>query len=193
MIDALLFAFRDTVRTLRGFMEVSQCDIVADPDGRPPANMGDWFAAIHPGSVHSDMDNALDEYFGVNVTVTMAVTAPIDRVGDQQMAKLLAAQPGPGRTPSFDVRCNRIASLLHMDWQTMAAANNYLVAMLPEAPTVYGFAEPARYRGGATDVQWGYDEWVSAEEESDGEGKVCIHAMLRFEDCRRLQAIAAFS
>ena len=194
MIDALLFAFRDAIRTLEGY-DAAHCEVMADPDGRPPADCGDWFAAVHQGGDRqvSTGDHA-DDYYAVNVTLTMRVTVPVDRAGDQLLAKKLAAQPGPGGSPSFNARANRIRRLLDADWGTMQDANNNLLAMLPDSPLVYGFCEPARYRGGANEVQWCYDEWFSASEESAaGEVPVGIKATMRFEDCRRLEPMGSFA
>ena len=189
MIDALLFSVRDAIRTLRGYMDASHCEITADPEGKPPARCGDWFAAVHQGAYRSVMDNALDEYFGFNVTLTMRIDVPMDRVGDQFLAKRLAAQPGPGGSPSFNARTNFLGAFLHMNWVVLGNANDLLCSLEQDA-TVYGFSEPARFRGGEVPMLVGGD-WFDDE---PGEEPTGIKATLRFEDCRRgPQAIAAFS
>lgn len=192
MIDALLFAVRDAIRTRRGYQDAAHCEIVADQEGSPPARCGDWFAAVHQGSYRSVMDNALDEYFGFNVTLTMRSDVPVDRMGDQFLAKRIAAQPGPGGSPSFNQRTNALAAFLHMNWGVLGVANNYLIELEQEAETVYGFSEPGRFRSGEVPVFVG-GAWFSSEP-GDGDDTLGLKATLRFEDCRRgPQAIAAFS
>ena len=194
MVDALLFAFRDAIRTIPGYLDAAHCEIVADPEGRPPGRCGDWFAAVHQGPSTSTMDNALDERFSVSVTLSMRVTVPPDRAGDQFLAKKLAAQPGPGGSPSFNARTNQLAALLHMDWWLLQDANNYLISMLPQAATVHGFSEPARYRLTDTAMFVG-DEWFGSEGgPGESDEPLGLKATIHFEDCRRgPQAIAAFS
>jgi len=192
MIDALLYAVRDACRSRKGYMDAAHCEIVADQDGQPPARCGDWFLAIHQGAYRSVMDNALDEYFGFNVTLTMRSDVPVDRMGDQLLAKKIAAAPGPGGSPSFNQRANFLGAYLHMNWSVIGNANNYLIQLLPEAETVYGFSEPGRFKGMEVPMFVG-GVWFASEPGGD-EDVLGLKATLRFEDCRRgPQAIAAFS
>jgi hypothetical protein len=155
--------------------------------------MGDVFLGVHQGAYRSDMDNCLNEYFGVNLTLTMKVICPADRIGDQLLAKEIAAKPGPGGSPSFNARMNTLASLLHMDWGVLQDANNNLISLLPGAQTIYGFSEPARFRG-MDEPQLVGQEWLGGGEETEGAEDVALKGTLRFEDCRRgPQAIANYS
>lgn len=192
IIDALLFAWRDAIRTLSGYKDAAHCEIVADSEGRPPARMGNWFAAVHQGSYRSTMDNALDEYYGVNVTLTMRLDVPVDRAGDQFLAKQLAAQPGPGGSPSFNWRMSQLRAFLHMNWGAMQDANNNLMTLTPDTEIAYGFSEPARFRG-MDEPQFVGGDWFGSEP-TEVEAPLGLKATLRFEDCRRgPQAIGAYS
>jgi hypothetical protein len=191
MFDALLFAWRDSCRTIRGFMDASLCEIVGDPEGRPPARCGDWFLAIHQGNYRSVMKNALDEYYGVLLTLTMRVTVPVDRIGDQLLAKKLASQPFPGSTSkfpaaSFNQRANMLRAVFHQNWVVIAAANDYLVKLLPDVEEVHGFSEPAQFMGGEVPTLVG-SEWLGDEPptETDEDVPMALKATLTFDECRR--------
>ncbi len=191
MIDAILYAWRDAIQGGGFGYDFATCELTSE--GRPPARMGDVFVGVHQGAWRSVMDNALDEYFGVNLTLTMRVVVPLDRVGDQLLAKKIAAAPGPNGSPSFNARANALASFLHMDWGVMQDQNNWLLTLLPGTQTIYGFSEPARFRG-MDEPRIVGGEWFDAGEQGEGSDAMGLVATLRFEDCRRgPQAIAAYS
>ncbi len=185
MIDALLYAVRDVVRDGGLGYDYKTCEIVG-PDGAPPARCGDVFLGVHgsPAS-ESTMQNALNELFSFQLTLSMRCSnVPPDRVGDRLLATTLAQEKG------FNRRCRAVLTLLHMNWYVLHLANTYLLEWAPpEATQVYGFCEPARFAG-VEDAQWADGVWYSGNPESSDVG---LKATMRFEKCRRLQAIAVYS
>lgn len=180
MIDALLYSVRDAVRTTLGY-SASQCDIRAD--GHPPAGAGDWFLAVHEQATRSTADNCLDERFAFSLTLSARVSnVSPDRIGDKLLARQVAESIG------FNRRCEAIRAFLHMNWGVLQDANTYMVELAPDDALVYGFCEPARYRGMET-PSFVSGEWYSAEQST----QVALKSEMRFEDCRRLQAIGHYS
>lgn len=192
MIDALLFSVRDAIRDAGYGYNASTCEIMAD--GHPIPSMGDWFVAVHELASRSNADNCLNELFGFGVTVTRRISGvPFDRIGNKVMAANLARQPGPQGQPSFNARCEQLKNFLHMNWGVLQDANNFLVQWTPGDNLVYGFCEPARYRGMETPVLEG-GAWFQADPEIDPASQpIGLKAQLTFEDCRRLQAIGTYS
>lgn len=185
MIDALLYSVRDTIRAAGIGYGIAECEIMND--GQPPARCGNFFVAVHGGSEQSDSDNQLSEYFGFLVTLTMRVTVPLDRVGDQQIARNLARVP-LGQRQGFYAKREQLRALLHMNWamtvitgQTPNSANDNIAAWC--TGTVYGFCEPARYRGSEIPKLVG-GEWFAADPDAEDVG---IVSELRFEGARRFQ------
>jgi hypothetical protein len=179
VIDALLFAIRDTVRDVLGY-DARTCDV--RPDGEPPPRCGDVFVAVHQGPSSNDMMNALNEYYDWSVTLSMRVTVPQDRIGDQLLARKLADAVG------FNARAHRLKVLLHMNWLMLGVANNYLVTLETDAEVVYAFAEPAHFADMDIPALIG-GEWFGAK----GGDNTGLVAELRFARCRRFQALQVFS
>lgn len=185
MIDALLFAVKDAVGKSSGYDDRT-CDVRVN--GKPPPSCGDVFLAIHQSSARSEMDNAEDEYFGFDLTLTYRVTVPLDRIGDRELASRLARRAGPRGQPSHNARLDRLKSFLHMNWGVIQDANNLMSQWAAEEVVVFGFAEPARYKtrevprfeGGA---------WFESNEAADNVGLV---GGLHFDGARRLQPISFF-
>lgn len=185
MMDALLYAVRDFIRTAGAGYGRAECEIM--DDGKPPPRCGNFFAAVHASRVSSEGDNNLDERFGFLVTLTMRVTVPLDRVGDQQIARNLALVPLAQRR-GFNAKVEQLRSFLHMNWgmtivqgRTPPSANDNLAAWA--TGTVYGFCEPARYRGPEV-VRLVGGDWFGAEPDSEDVG---IVSEMRFEGARRFQ------
>lgn len=156
-------------------------------DGRPPARAGNFFAAIHDGTARSDADNQLDERYEFTLTVTMRVTVPLDRVGDQQMARNIARVP-LGQRQGFYAKIEQLRALLHMNWrmtvlqgQAPPSANDNLAAW--STGTVYGFCEPMRYTGMEAPKLVG-GEWFGADPDAEDVG---MKAAMTFGKCRRFQ------
>ena len=192
MIDALLYAVRDAIRAAGFSYGKAECEIMED--GKPPPRAGNWFAAVHGGRSHpgSANDRNLYELFDFLVTLTMRVTVPLDRVGDQQIARnvpLKDINDVPlAQRQGFNAKVEQLRGFLHMNWritvlqgQTPNSANDNLAAWA--SGTVYGFVEPARYRGPEVPVLVGAD-WMGAEPESED---FAIKSELRFADAKRFQ------
>lgn len=194
MIDALLYAVRDGIRAAGLNYDQATCEIM--DDGRPPPRCGNFFAAIHDGEVTNDKDNQFDERYSFSVTLTMRVTVPLDRVGDQQMARNIARVP-LGERQGFYAKADRLAKLLHMNWgfvvlqtQTPNSANDNLAAWAT-GTTVYGFVEPMRFRKMEAPKLVG-GEWFGAEP-TEGDEETGMKATLTFNNARRFQPITAAS
>lgn len=155
-------------------------------DGRPPPRCGNFFAAIHDGSSQSDADNQLDERYSFSVTLTMRVTVPLDRVGDQQISRNVNRATLANRL-GFYAKTDQLRALLHMNWTIMASANVSLTNWL--TGIVYGFCEPARFTGMEFPKLVG-GEWFAAEPDVEAIG---IKATLMFGRCRRFQPVTAAS
>ncbi len=187
MIDALLYSVRDTIRAAGIGYGKAESEIM--DDGKPPPRAGNVFVAVHGGksSPGSANDRNLYELFDFAVTLTMRVIVPLDRVGDQQIARNLALVPLAQRQ-GFNARVERLRGLLHMNWrmtvltsQTPPSANDNLAAWA--TGTVYGFVEPARYGGAEVPMLVGAD-WMGAEPEAED---FAIKSELRFARAARFQ------
>jgi hypothetical protein len=186
MLDALLYAVRDGVRTI-GY-DAATCEIM--DDGRPPPRCGNFFLAIHDGSTRSVADNQLHEYYDFSVTLTMRITVPLDRVGDQQIARNIARIP-LGIRQGFYAKAEHVRAYLHMNWsvvcqqdQTPSSANDNLTSW--STGTVYGFTEPMRFFSmEAPKVV--YADWFQADPDTDS--AMGVKAELKFGNCRRFQPV----
>jgi hypothetical protein len=161
-------------------------------DGKPKQMCGKWFVSVHGGSSTSTMMNALNEYFGYSVTLTMRITEPLDRFGSvilaSQLARTLAKETG------FNAKAEQLRAFLHMNWGILQDANTNLVNFLPGGNTVYGFSEPAHYAG-REEASFQLPDWFGApppETQAEFEKNIGLKSELKFEGARRLQAIASF-
>lgn len=185
MIDALLYAVRDRIRTASFNLGVAECEIM--DDGRPPPRCGKIFASVHSGKDRSNSKRNLDETYEFLVTLSMRVVVPADRIGDQQIYRNIA-RVVVGEREGLRAKADQLRRLLHMNWamtvltgQTPTSANDNLAAWT--SGTVYGFTEPARYAGATVPKLVG-SEWFGAEPEGDDIG---IITELSFVGARRLQ------
>ncbi len=178
---------RDGIRAAGMKYDVATCEIM--DDGKPPPRVGNYFAAVHGGKSHSGPANQrnLDELFDFSVTLTMRVTVPPDRLGDQQIARNVTLVPQAQRH-GFNAKLEQLRGYLHSNWtitvlqsQTPNSANDNIIAWC--TGTVYGFVEPARSNGVETPVLVGA-EWMGAEPESED---FAIKSELRFTGARRFQ------
>lgn len=190
MIDALLYAARDYIRSLKIGYGYAECEVMES--GEPPPRCGNFFAAVHEGDTRTGAtDNNLQEYFGFSVTLTMRVTVALDRVGDQQIARnvpLTLNNIPLAQRQGFNAKREQLRSILHMNWgmtvltgQSPNSANDNIIAWA--TGTVYGFCEPARYRGPERARLVG-GEWFGAEPDAEDVG---IVSELRFDGARRFQ------
>jgi len=186
MIDALMYAVRDRIRAAGFNYGKAECEIM--DDGRPPPRCGKWFAAVHSGKDRSESSRNLDEYCDFSVTLTVRITVPMDRVGDQQMYRNIERAPS-GERDGFRAKLDQLRRLLHMNWamtvstsQTPSSANDYIMAWSTSG-IVYGFTVPAMYKGAELMHLVG-GEWFGAEPDVE---QVGIVSELTFEGARRMQ------
>lgn len=168
-MQALLLAARDRIRSALSYAN-SECNV--RPDGMPDPACGEVFVAIHPGVCRNDSDLSLDEYVGVNVTLTMRASwLPVDQSGPE-----LAAKASTG----LYARAEAIRALLHMNYTVMDDANTTI------GGSENGFVEPLKYRSMGTPQAKGPD-WFSAEDEYTPPAGWAIEIV--FDDARRIQVI----
>ena len=187
MLDPLLYAVRDYIRNAGIRYGVAECEIT--DDGRPPPRFGNWFVAVHGGRSRPGPANRrnLFELFDFSVTLTARVTIPIDRLGDQLIARNITLVPDAQRQ-GFNAKVEQLRSLLHMNWritvqqgQVPNSANDNLAAWC--TGTVYGFYLPAAYQGAEVPSLQGPD-WTGADPDS---GEFAIKSELRFAGAERFQ------
>lgn len=198
MIDALLYAVRDGIRAAGFSYGRAECEIM--DDGRPPPRCGNFFAAVHGGRSRPGDANErnLYELFGFSVTLTMRVTVPLDRAGDQQIARNVPLVDPTTLLPlaqkqGFNAKVEQLRGFLHNNWamvvqqsQTPNSANDNLAAWATSG-TVYGFCEPARWAGEDVPRMVG-GEWFAAEPDAADVGVVCE---MRFDGAKRFQPTTA--
>jgi hypothetical protein len=187
VIDSLLYAAVEVAQSAGYGWAEKTCRVMAE--GRPPADCGEWFCAVHQGDLSpgQSTDNTQDEYLDFTLTLTRRVVVPLDRVGDRELAVNLARQPGPNRQPSFNARAGQLINLLRMDWVTIQVANNNLASWYADQ-VVYGFCEPARF-GGMSAPRLDGPEWFGA---GPGSPAVGLVSELRFVRARRFMPIADY-
>ncbi len=187
MIDALLYAVREAIRAAGFNYGVKECEIM--DDGKPPPMSGNWFVSVHGGKERPGPANSrnFDGLYDYSVTLTgRIVNMPLDRVGDQMIARNvnipLAQRQG------FNAKVDQLATFLHMNWritvlqsQTPPSANDNIAAWA--TGTVYGFVEPARFQGADVPALVGA-EWFGAE---PGSEDFAFKSELRFTGARRFQ------
>jgi hypothetical protein len=185
MIDALLYSVRDAIRAAGFGYGIAECEIMSD--GMPPARAGNWFVAVHGGRSRNSSRRNLDEEFGYSVTLTGRVAIPLDRLGDQMIARNIALVPLAQRQ-GFNAKCDQLRAFLHMNWpmvvlqgQTPNSANDNIVAWC--TGTVYGFSDPAYFAGQDAPVL-APQGWMGEEPDSED---FAIKTELRYEGARRIQ------
>ena len=187
MLDALLYAARDGIRSAGFGYGRAECEIT--DDGRPPPRAGNVFVAVHGGRLRPGSANGrnLYELYDFSVTLTMRVTVSLDRVGDQQIARNVELVP-LGQRQGFNAKVEQLRGFLHMNWgitvlqgQVPNSANDNLVAW--STGTVYGFCLPAKFQGAEVPILVG-TEWMGAEPESED---FAIKSELRFAGAERFQ------
>lgn len=193
MLDALLYAVRDGIRATGMNYGKAECEITED--GKPPPRCGNVFVAVHGGKSHpgSANDNNLYELFDFAVTLTMRVAIPLDRVGDQLVARnipLTINSVPAAQRQGFDAKVEQLRGFLHMNWgitvvqgRTPNSANDNIAAWC--TGTVYGFCEPARYVGNELPTLVGGD-WLASDPEAVD---FAVKSELSFRDAKRFQPI----
>lgn len=158
-------------------------------DGKPPPVAGNVFVAIHGGKMRPGPANVrnLDEWYDFSATLTMRVTIPLDRVGNQLIARNLALVP-QGQRQGFNAKLEQLRAFLHSNWritvltgQIPNSANDNIAAWA--TGNVYGFCEPARFQGNEVPTLVGA-EWLGADPDSQD---FAVKSELRFANARRMQ------
>lgn len=196
MIDALLYAVRDTIRAAGFGYGKAECEIMVD--GKPPPRAGNFFVAVHGGRSKPGRANRrnLYELFDFDITLTMRVTVAMDRLGDQQIARNINLVPVAQRQ-GFDAKIEQLRTLLHMNWgmtvltgQSPASANDNISSWA--TGTVYGFVTPAYYEGSELPVLV-FNDWLGAEPDAE---KFAVKSEMNFRGAERFQpqtaALGAF-
>lgn len=193
MIDALLYAVRDTVRAANIGYGYADCTI--NDDGKPVPRCGNWFVSVHGGRTRPGAanDRNLHEVYDFSVTLTGRVVATsMDGLGENMIARNVplrsVADVPLAQRQGFNARVEQLRGLLHMNWratvlvgQVPPSANDNLAAWA--TGTVYGFVEPARYQGAEVPVLVGGD-WMGAEPDSED---FAVKSELRFSQAKRFQ------
>lgn len=189
VIDTLLYAVRDGIRSASMNYGYAECEIM--DDGRPSPRCGNVFVAIHGGTWRPAYanDRNLYELYDFSITLTMRVVGvSIDRIGDQLIARNIALVPLAQRQ-GFNAKIEQLRAYLHMNWnrvvltgQTPNSANDNLAAWA--TGTVYGWVEPMRWRGPSTTPKLVGGEWFSSEPDAEDVG---VMAEMRFTDAKRFQ------
>jgi hypothetical protein len=174
MIDALLHAVRDVIRE-KFLWDERFCEIMDDE--MPPAKAGDWFASIYSTQEQSTSHRNLDVMFGFNVTLTRRLKGiPLDHIGISVLAPKLARKSG------WNKRADDLKNLLHMNWNVLNIANQYMCDWEMDAEAIYGFCEAARYTGREKASLVG-PAWFGAV----GDTPAAIKGTLFFDYARRFQ------
>lgn len=192
MIDALLLATKDTILQMPFGWDSQTLDVMGD--GRPAGKTASWFCAIHQGRETSDMMNALDERFGLTLTVTMVI--------GPGLREKLGANNRPGVTltsrqkrtlqieTGFNTRLRQLKTFLHGNWWIIGLANQYLLDWYGQADVVDGFAEPYYCYEGPSEPRFVGGEWLGANANQEDSAVV---ADLECDGARRLQSIATYT
>jgi len=181
---ALALAVRNYLRTQVPLKD-EECEIMFD--GQPPPMAGQRFASVWHAEWQAEDVEAIDEYFGLNVTVSVRTAyAPMDR----GVFPLLADQQGL----DLDHLVRKIMTAIHLDAPGNPAGDAILNAanvIINAEPTgaANGFIEPLRFRGGSAIEPKG-SEWFGAEPDS---GVVGIAQTIHFGGARRVQNIESMT
>jgi hypothetical protein len=191
VIDALLYAVRDAIRAAGMNYDQATCAIM--DDGQPPPRCGNYFTSIHGSKSNNKAVRNLDEIFDFSITLTERITVPLDRLGEQQMARNIELVP-LGYRQGFNNKVERLrAFVAGASWRiTVLTGQNPNSANdnLSEWATgmVYGFCEPYHYQGVSAAVRLVGGEWFASDPESEEMGLV---QELRFGGARRMQPHSA--
>lgn len=183
---ALCLAVRDQLKTAYAShnwtaLALKECEVMFD--GRPPPRAGKKFVSVHRGGRRNTArNNTLDELYYVDVTLTLRVNEPFDKLG----ANLLELA-----TTGLDDIGDQIRAIIHMNEPIRSAANTYIenaANAWPVPPAqVYVFSEPLRYLDEDLPQEVGA-YWFSATPEQDGFLGVAL--TMHFGEARCAQPLA---
>lgn len=150
-------------------LKVADCDMTSG--GKPAPRCGKVFYGIHQGGCNATQAGSLEEYHALDVTITIRLDGPMDRVGAD---KINDAELGLNRKlhelKTFMTRKQHVV---------MNAANDML------ADDVSGFVEPLRFLGAGSPEERGA-EWFASEDDSACGLSVTLH----FGEAMRLHEIS---
>lgn len=141
-------------------------------DGQPPPNAGQLYYGVHESSwTANDTDDALDEYFGVNVTITLRMgNVPADRRGLVVVHDLRK-------------KARECVAMLHKNYAVLDFANAEIGA------ADNGFIEPLLFQN-ALNTQVRGPDWFWAEGSDNADSNVGVSITLTFGGARRIQVVA---
>lgn len=174
MDEAYLEAVRDAIQAAFG-IDGDRCEVT--PDGKAHPNAGEWYYAVHPGSLTNAAQNYRDDRVGLYITVTMRTGfAPQDRVGQN----VILGKNGLIR------RCKAVAALVHMQYDPMYQANELLTAaaVADGQPGASPFAEPLVLES-MTYLGVKGPDWFFAEGQNDAITGLAVQ--MSFGRARRVQ------
>jgi hypothetical protein len=170
MIELLLQATRDRIRCQLKLAD-GQCDI--QPDGHPPARMGEFYISLDEGGIQSADKGFLKEVFSIDVFITK-------RTGvypkDQYRRIYLDNATG---LASLE---RKIIAAVHGSQELRVAANT--LGDLPSTENGDAFQFPLYYMGRSKTRSAG-GEWSGSAKEND----CFLVRALRFTGGNRIQAL----
>lgn len=176
---ALLTAARNRLRSELGLADAA-CDVQFD--GKPPPIAGQLYVSVHAGEWRPGPNalGALDEEFGVDVTVTVR-TARIPQ-GRQGALSIIGGETGL----VLDRHLRLVTRELHMRYEVTGAANDLLVADgLDER---HFFRSPPLVLVGTGRPTPRFADWFSADQDPGGP-PVAVSQTVRFGKARRVQRL----
>lgn len=116
MDEAYLTAVMEGIRTAYS-LDLWHCDVT--PDGKAHPDAGEWYYAVHPGSLTNSAQNYRKDTVGLYVTLTLRTDSiPQDRIGQEAVL---------GRE-GIIARAKALAALVNMNYEMMDRANELLTA-----------------------------------------------------------------
>lgn len=143
-------------------------------DGRPLPAQAEVSVMIHSSRWTNQYDEGIDEYHGVNITVSFkGGKVPIDRWGPEMLEKEAAG---------LDFVLEKIKAYVHSNYVIMNTANVLINSTLG---TSNGFVRPLFFRDGGSPMPKGGAWWTGRGKEQMGG----LAQVLRFDDAERVQTI----
>lgn len=147
-----MLAIRDHLQNIFG-VDRNSCDVGFD--GQPKPVAGELYIAVYPGTWQGDHGaHDLDEYFGVNVTVSRRLGAvPMDRWGSDILDKAL---------DGLEAVCRQINQAIHKNYTLMQIANSVYLGNVSAPPSPFAiFSEVLSFNSAGNPELKGPD-WFSA-------------------------------
>lgn len=169
---ALVIAVRDKLRTALN-LTAAQCDVQID--GIPPPACGDLYVAVHPAGWRPELIECLDEWFDVDVTVTLRIPhQPQDRQGLNVWARALIG---------LEARLRAALVAIHGRPEVITAANQLIPGQVNTLIEVLRFrhVDPKPRKVGP--------DWFGASSSGRGSRDQGLVQTITFGDARRVQSL----